>query len=241
MDGTHSGLSQVRILEILHRIRGIVNLPDDLAVASLDVILTNLSVEPTPTENDAFTEWERKNAIETMDRIRTNIARIQAVADMPGQELLWDVRRIVEEADRLVEGAGMTLKETFKAEFDALRAEVSKVANITTCAAHTKMIHDYASQVIHNASSIKSLVLGIDRATESLRKTSQLSDNLSQTARRGKERAARFRAQKKLDEAAVAQAGGNDRKAGKLRNEAAIMLAQDWAQIFPSERVPDEL
>lgn len=53
-----------------------------------------------------------------------------------------------------------------------------------------------------------------------------------------KERAARYRSQKKLDEAEVAAAGGNMRKADKLRKEASVLLTQDWAQAFPGEYAP---
>ncbi|MBA3319535.1 MAG: hypothetical protein H0T50_15795 [Gemmatimonadales bacterium] len=56
--------------------------------------------------------------------------------------------------------------------------------------------------------------------------------------RRDKERAARHRWQKKRDEAEVAEAGGNAKKAAKLRAEAGAMFAQDWLRAFPGDAVP---
>jgi hypothetical protein len=57
--------------------------------------------------------------------------------------------------------------------------------------------------------------------------------------RGGKEHVARFRAQKKLDESAVAEAGGSAKKAAKLRAEAGVVLAQDWSRYFPGEQIPN--
>ncbi len=56
--------------------------------------------------------------------------------------------------------------------------------------------------------------------------------------RQAKTRAAGYRAQKKLDEAAVAEAGGNPKKAARLRAEAVVVLLQDWAGAFPGEPAP---
>jgi hypothetical protein len=51
-------------------------------------------------------------------------------------------------------------------------------------------------------------------------------------------RLARYRAQKKLDEAEVAEAGGSTKKAAKLRAEAGAVLALDWSRAFPGEQNP---
>ena len=47
-----------------------------------------------------------------------------------------------------------------------------------------------------------------------------------------------LRWQKKRDEAEVAEAGGNAKKAAKLRAEAGAMFAQDWLRAFPGDAVP---
>ena len=63
-------------------------------------------------------------------------------------------------------------------------------------------------------------------------------DKLSPSLRLVKERLAWFRARKRLDEADVAEAGGRIIKSEKLRREAAVLLKQDWAEVFPGEKPP---
>ena len=79
----------------------------------------------------------------------------------------------------------------------------------------------------------------LDAAVAGLKQLGVLSPTLTAMAREAKEQAAWFRARKRLDDAAVAQAGAQvGKRAFKLRSEAAVMLQQDWARVFPGEIPP---
>jgi hypothetical protein len=75
----------------------------------------------------------------------------------------------------------------------------------------------------------------VDHTVSELEKRGRLTPELQQRARAAQERLARFRSQKKLDEAEVAEAGGNAKKAATLRAEASFVRSQDWARAFPGE------
>jgi hypothetical protein len=66
----------------------------------------------------------------------------------------------------------------------------------------------------------------------------QLTPEPTQKIREGKERAAWFRARKKLDDADIAEAADKKTKASRMRNEAQAMLKQDWKHAFKNEPVP---
>ncbi len=238
MGETRSGFSRERLAEILRRVREIGQLDDSAALEALDEVLSALRLEPEEDELDSDIDWQLKSLVESMERIRSTIVRVRAAADAPGHQVLWDAQRLLEDADQLDHYIDSSLKTKYKDEFAQLRAEAKQAAREAERAAHTKMIQEHTTQVIHNASSVKSVIAGIDRAIDALRKLGPVPDDLSQVARQGKERAARYRSQKKLDEADVAVAGGNARKAEKLRKEAAALLTQDWAQTFPGEQAP---
>ena len=78
----------------------------------------------------------------------------------------------------------------------------------------------------------------IDYAVSELENRGRLTSELQQRARAARGRLTRFSAQRKLDDAEAAEAGGNTKKAAKLRAEAGAVLAQDWPRAFPGEKVP---
>jgi hypothetical protein len=93
-------------------------------------------------------------------------------------------------------------------------------------------------RAIHGPSRVAAIIAEANRATKELERRDKLTPELQQLVRQVKERAARYRWQKKMDEADVAEAGGNAKKAAKLRAEAGAMLAQDWPRAFPAEPIP---
>jgi hypothetical protein len=226
------------LAEILRRVRAMGHLDENHALDALDELLSAVSVEAGAEELESEIGWQRKNALESMERIRAVIARVRTAAGEPGDQTLWTAQGLASDANNFEQFFDSSIRAEFEDEIARLRSEAKQAARDAERAAHTKMIREYATQVIHNASSVRSVVVGIDEALDSLRKLGPLPDGLTQVARQGKERAARYRSRKRLDEAEIASAGGNTKKAEKLRNEAAALLAQDWAQIFPGEQAP---
>lgn len=92
-----------------------------------------------------------------------------------------------------------------------------------------------------NLVGVTSVRAVLDRAasvTKDLEALGALDEPRRLAIRRASERACRYRAVKKIDEAQVAEGGGNQKKGAKLRGEAAVMLQQDWKSAFPDEEPP---
>ena len=77
-------------------------------------------------------------------------------------------------------------------------------------------------------------------ATEFLAQKGKLTPELQQRIQQGRERAARFRAEKKLADARVAEAAGRSQTSVRLKKEATALLAQDWEAFFPGETPPSK-
>lgn len=129
-------------------------------------------------------------------------------------------------------------KRGLKSELEAIRARAYAVADAAETQALTNTIRQCQTVQIVNTQSAKVLLRDLDEAEDTLRKTDRLTDELSQSIRRARERVAWHRAKKKLDDAGVAAASGNQKKSDKLRLEADTILKQDWATVFPDEDPP---
>jgi hypothetical protein len=129
-------------------------------------------------------------------------------------------------------------KRELKSQLETIRARAYAVADAAETQALTNTIRQCLTTQIVNTQSAKVLLRDLDEAENTLRKTDRLTHDLSQNIRRSRERVAWHRAKKKLDDAGVAAASGNQKKSDKLRLEADTMLKQDWATVFPDEDPP---
>jgi uncharacterized protein YnzC (UPF0291/DUF896 family) len=123
-------------------------------------------------------------------------------------------------------------------EDEAERQEATSLAEQLEVAFAGAQVERALTEPIGSTASLPKHFRSIDQAVGELEKRGRLTPELQQQARAARERLARFRAQKKLDEADVVDAGGNSKKAAKLRAEAKAVLAQDWPRFFPGEAIP---
>jgi hypothetical protein len=130
------------------------------------------------------------------------------------------------------------MRDQFAEQIAAARAATNTVADELEAAGFYGALLKARDRVIHSASTIGAIIAEVGRATSELERRGKLTPELQQLARQAKERAARHRWQKKRSEADVAEAGGNAKKAAKLRAEAGTVLAQDWLRAFPGEVPP---
>jgi hypothetical protein len=135
----------------------------------------------------------------------------------------WDAKKKKE--------LGGQLKE-LKKRVEVLHEECEVAAELHT-------IDECETAPVITSLSTKSIIRRLDDAANVLRDKHRFTPEVQQKVRAIKERIARERAKKKLADAGVAEAGGSTVKAGKLRKEAAAVLKQDWASIFPNESTPD--
>ena len=220
---------QEYVQELLVRIREIANMPDTLAIEAIGELANELRHGG---------DWERHRAREVLAGILAEAETLDAAiaggipltARSSGQYF----------ADRLHD-LGANWPPEIRAQFAGDIAEVRHVAEpvarraIAVCAA--AVISAALIEQIANSVAAERIVRDMVWAEQQLRDAGALKGH-SARLRQARERAARYRWQRKLDEAEVAEAGGNPKKAAKLRAEAVTMLKQDWFKAFPQETAP---
>jgi hypothetical protein len=183
-------------------------------------------------------KWALEQFSRNLDRSRADVQRIRASVSAPGSQLMWEADAVVRNIDSWISNTDSAVRDQHRDAIAVLQTEAAGVAEAAKVATYEHAIRKALTQTLHTASSVRSIIGAIDQAVDALRGCGKLTDQVAGLARQGKERAARFRYQKKSDEAKVAEAGGSKSKAQRLRREALELLAQDWAQAFPGEQPP---
>ncbi len=235
---TFSGLSAQRLAELVEAIRGIAGRPDQEAAAQLDQLLMRVRRELMGDAISPLVDYERERLADSIARLRTAMDRVESGTAGADVLPLWEVVGLRNDAERLAEYADPEVSARFSAELAAVKRDALTVAAAAEARIHAHTIHQGPDRDIHSVASVRAVVNDIDAAAAALSAAGLLTPALEERARAAKTRAARFRAQRRLDEAEVALAGGNAKKADRLRKEAAVMLAQDWRQVFPGEPPP---
>jgi hypothetical protein len=124
-------------------------------------------------------------------------------------------------------------------EMESLREKAIAVANVAEIMYYQQRINKFSATPITNISAMKSLLNRLEKAKDALSEKGGMTEEIQTQVRSVKERFAWNRAQKKLEDSRVAEAGGNLKKAEKLRREAAEVIKQDWTYVFPGEPVPN--
>ena len=99
----------------------------------------------------------------------------------------------------------------------------------------SKTLEECSSWTFKNIASVTSMMTDLEQAVGGYTQHHSLTDDMKQTIRTAKERGARFRWNKKIADAGVAEKAGYAGKAAGLRREAEALLVQDWAMVFPGE------
>lgn len=238
---SRSGLSRSDLAELLRVLRTVCPLPDTEAIGALDKLLLGLKRDLNSDGQPDELGWQRERAVADLDRLRQTIQRVRSAFIDPGPQLLWQGQSLRQSAEYSGSYLDPQIEASFRPEFLALQKEALDLADEGEIAAFTSALREAATQLIHNASSVRSIISSVDDAATELKKRERWTEDLERLQRFAKERAARFRSQRALDEADVAAAGGNSKKTDKLRREAAVLLTQDWLQAFPGEAPPASL
>jgi hypothetical protein len=196
--------------------------------------------EPLPRVDDGEDDsaWYARNLREDLDELTRETERTRARIGTPEILTGWEADHLRRRADNIGQRMPAALREQFAEQIATARTAANSVADEVEAAGCYGALLKARDRVIHGASTISAIIADVERATSELERRGKLTPELQQLARQAKERAARHRWQKKRDEGDVAEAGGNPKKAAKLRAEAAVMLAQDWARAFAGEGPP---
>lgn len=173
--------------------------------------------------------WARWQVTEDISRLRETITRLRRQRGA-GQIDAWEPATLARQASNVGHLAGPVARETMAADIAAVQREAAELAGELVVAVQRQALVAYGARVIVNASSIPGIVGGIAQAVAELRRLGALTAEDEAMAERGTRRAVRYRSDRKMEEAEVAAAGGNIKKAERLRAEAAVLYRQDAAR-----------
>ena len=249
--GALTGLSADQLAYYVEEMRKVAARTGDASLESADTLLwafqrsqahgaTLSGDEPLSRadEGEDDSAWYARNLKDDLDELTSETERTRARLGTPEVITGWEAEHLRRQADNIGQRMPAALRDTFAAQIAAVRTAAHTVADDLEVAGCYGALLKTRDRVIHSASTIWAIIADVERATTELERRKRLTPELQQLARQAMERAARHRWQKKRDEADVAEAGGNAKKAAKLRAEAGAVLAQDWPRAFPGEAVP---
>jgi hypothetical protein len=220
---TLSGLTEAQLQNWLQAVRRIAALDEAAALREVDTLAFGLAAAVENADREIGEELGR--GLEAgKERLKQDLAAARLNLQYPSRIGAFDAIHLRQSA--------------YYTEDEAERQEAATLAEQLEVAFAGAQIERALIEPIASPASLPKHYRAIDHAVAELEKRSRLTPELQQRARAAKERLARFRAQKKLDEAEVAEAGGNAKKTARLRAEADVVLAQDWARAFPSDAAP---
>jgi hypothetical protein len=150
----------------------------------------------------------------------------------------WRARQLRGYADELGVRWPQEIRSQFAGDINETRRLAYEAADGAELRSCVDTIERCRTEPLINAQQVLRVIRDLVDVEDALNRQNRSTPELAAQVRAAKERAAWYRARKKLDEAEVAEAGGNARKTAKLRAEAAVLLKQDWDQAFPGENPP---
>jgi hypothetical protein len=222
----------------LERIRAIAAMPEPEALEATDSLLWSACEEGGAAEAEG--QWDDALVGEQLARVAHTVARLrEALAEHPADLTRADAAHLVREAAAIGQHAGPVAREGHAAAIVAARAEARAVAAEVDRCCLAREVTEAGSVVLRNRGSVTAVLATVDRALGALEACDGLTPELLTAGRAAQVRAARWRAEQRVAEAEVAKAGGNERKAARLRAEAREMWKQDYRRAFMGEDAPE--
>jgi hypothetical protein len=219
------------LLDLLERIRKIAAMDDRLALEQLDELLVEFQFGG---------DWQRHNAREAISRVRTETEVFaNALQHKVQPERWWEGRDFKRRVDNLGKNWLPDVREQFAGDIAEVKLAAEPVARAAAVFGVVSLIEADLVEGMASTQVADRILRDMQSCEEALQELGGLDEHAA-LLRRARERAVRYRWQKRVDEAEVVEAGGNERKAVKLRAEAKVMLKQDWLRAFPSEPPPDQ-
>jgi len=172
------------------------------------------------------------------DFLKQTKDRVAHLKRHPDQLSVWDARAILDGSDVLDQAWDDEFKAKCANQLRATRKEALAIADELENTAHLNNIEVSRQRRISSILIIQRIREQMEMAIEFFNRKGKLTPYLQQRIREAQERAARFRSEKKLAEAQIAEAAGRSQPSERLKREAAAMLIQDWASFFPGETPP---
>ena len=131
------------------------------------------------------------------------------------------------------------LKKQCSAEYQILKSRAIDIEGRAATAYHMKALSEALENPPSSTARVKSLLKKLRAAESFFDKIGKLNAELGAQFKSAMESLAWQRARKMLDDAEVAEAGGNSKKYLKLRAQAKVALRQDWVRILGHKAMPN--
>lgn len=242
--GVLTGMPRPQLLDWLREVRRVAALEGAAALEGVDTLLWSIreAVEARDARAGAREfDDEREDEVwlaEDLERVRDATERLRSRLGQPEAVHAWQPTALRDLARELGRHVSQRAGATMAAAVAEVQADALAVAMEAERRSDRTLLDRALAQPLHNANSVTTVLALVERAMEALWQRGGVTPEVRALARQARERAARFRAQRKLEEADVAVAGGKATKAAKLRAEARVVLAQDWARAFPGAEIP---
>lgn len=250
-----TGLTDAQLRFFLFRIKEILSLVDEAALVEADNVLLEFSELVQSTESDDSEneddeyyddeEWEAREANWKLERAEEGLSSFEKKLEEIDRRIqereslsVWEYEELSDEAKHLEEYWPKDFTDKHKENIARLKSEGMRLAKLVKFTAHYQIVEESQKANYQSITSAQSVVRQLNEAFNYFKKEKLLTDEIKSDICKGKERAAWYRARKKLSEAEVSEAGGNFARATKLRSEANVLLSQDWSTIFPGESAP---
>jgi len=227
----------------LKEIRRIASLPDDKALAEIDNLLKLLKsdgslLEDKAESDDEDEQFAREEAVNDIKDFEDEIAKAKRELAKPvtSDSTAENLR---DTADTLGDyWDSKELKAEFTEKISRLKSSAKGVADELDRAYLLYCLDAFVESDIRGQVSAYDLMDELEGLSKKLKQAEALTTESAGKIRAGKERAAWFRARKKLEDADIAEAASKKIKASRMRDEAQAMLKQDWKRAFKNEPVP---
>ena len=187
---------------------------------------------------EAVDELDDDETVDDFEQIKEELATLQAQVLEGSVTRPWAAERLRNDAKELGRYWPSKKKRGLADELKKIKETANAVADQAEIVAYSNVIDQCMTTAFTTSASVTSTVKRLIEAGAELQRRKLLTPELTQRIRDAKQRAALHRANKKLQEAHVAKAGGSVIKYEKYKREAEVILKQDWLAIFPKERAP---
>lgn len=180
--------------------------------------------------HEAADELDDDETVDDFEQINEELANLQAQISEGSITRPWVAERLRNNAKDLGRYWPRRKKRELAAELKNIKETANAVADQAEMVAYSNVIDQCMTTAFATNASVTSTVKRLSEAGAELQRRKLLTPELKQRIRAAKERAALHRANKKLQEAQVAKAGGSAIKYEKYKREAEAILKQDWAR-----------
>lgn len=219
------------LLDLLTRIREIAALENSEAFAELIGLVREIQ---------AGGNYELEHAREVLAQIKDDAKHFANVVErgVPVDNW-WTGRQFMERVDELGRRWSSELREQVAGDIAETQHIARPIARAAAAYGATSMIKEFATAPIANPQEAGRMLRDLAAAEELLTRLGSNEGSVAHSLRAAREHVVRDRWRRRMEEAEVAAAGGNAKKATKLRAEAHVLLQQDWTRVFPSESPPE--